>query len=370
MVGVSGVLLVAAQCVLADPESGVGRDSHRLRVMTFNVWHGLRSGESKTKFPGEDEARRQRRFDWQIRLIRELDPDVLMFQEVNPAQRRAREYAEALGYDEIHKVASCGIHLGKLLKIPKNVNEGLAILARAELGLRRVKTKRLSGNAMCTATFGFQTRESRYGLLGEITIGDRKILLATTHLSSPPWVPPAFEDDLEALVERGVLTGEQRAEIVDTLDRKRQRNLAEVRKLLRQIDRQRAKRSREGLPVPVVLGGDFNTEPGTPSIVAIEEHGLSNVATGPDYLTWDPLTNAENQQIGSRRGPPLPTFDVEEVEALLAPRRTTARQIDFLFVSDQGDVLSSRMAMNREQDGLLPSDHFALLAVIDFGPGP
>ncbi len=116
-----------------------------LKVLTLNVWHGLRSGESKTRFPGED--------------------------------------AE-LGYDEIHKVASCGIHLGKILKIPRNVNEGIAILARAKLKLRRVGKKRLSGNASCSATWGFQTKESRYALFGEITVEGRRVLLATTHLPS------------------------------------------------------------------------------------------------------------------------------------------------------------------------------------------
>jgi len=58
------------------------------------------------------------------------------------------------------------------------------------------------------------------------------------------------------------------------------------------------------MPVPVILGGDFNTEPGTAAIVAIEDSGLHNVATGPDYLTWDPVKNHDNQGIGSKRGWP------------------------------------------------------------------
>ena len=66
-------------------------------------------------------------------------------------------------------MTSCGIHLPPI-KIPTNVNDGLAILARPGLDLRRVHTKRLSGDAVCTATFGFQTKESRYALLGEINV--------------------------------------------------------------------------------------------------------------------------------------------------------------------------------------------------------
>jgi endonuclease/exonuclease/phosphatase family metal-dependent hydrolase len=341
-----------------------GEDSVGLRVLTFNVWHGLRSGESKTKFPGEDEERKKQRFAWQIQLIQELDPDVLFLQEVNPNQREALAYAQALGYDEIHKVTSCGIHLPPI-KVPKNVNDGLAILARPGLNLRRVHTKRLSGDAACTATYGFQTKESRYVLMGEIAVEDRRILVVTTHLSSPPYVPPGFEKDLQGLVADGVLTEEQRGEIVGKLESKRARNLGETRKMLEQIENQRVRLGEDDMPIPVILGGDFNTEPGTAAIVAIEDSGLHNVATGPDYLTWDPVKNHDNQGIGSKRGWPVPTYDLEELERLLEPRGTTARQIDFLFISESGEVVSSEMAMDQDRDGIFPSDHFAIFAMID-----
>ena len=359
-------VIVLATLAVATQGGALSRDAEvvRLRVLQFNVWHGLRSGESITKFPGEDEERKERRFAWQIHLVRELDPDILFFQEVNPNQREARKYAEALGYDEIHKVASCGIHLPPI-KIPKNVNEGLAILARPGLGLRRVQTKRLSGNAACTATYGFQTTESRYVMLGEITVEGRKILLATTHLSSPLYMPPGFEEDLEGLVNDGILTEGQHRGIVDKLERKRARNLDETRKMLAQIEKHRMKLGEDGRPAPVILGGDFNTEPDTEPIAMIVDSGLQNVATGPEYLTWDPVRNHENQGIGSRRSWPIPTYDLEQVETLLQPRRTTARQIDFLFVSEHGEVVSSKMTMDRHRDGIFPSDHFAIFAVID-----
>jgi endonuclease/exonuclease/phosphatase family metal-dependent hydrolase len=362
-------VIVAALAVIAHGGASVGgtplrEDPAGLRVLTFNVWHGLRSGESRTKFPGEDEERRERRFAWQIRSIRQLDPDVLFLQEVNPNQRGARNYARALGYEEIHKVTSCGIHIPPI-KIPKNVNEGLAILARPGLGLRRVQTKRLSGNAACTATFGLQTKESRYVLLGEITVEGSKVLLATTHLSSPPYVPPGFFGGLQRLVSDGVLTSEQQGEIVGKIERKRARNLMETQRLVAQIERHRMTSSDAGRPAPVILGGDFNTEPATAPIVAIEASGLRNVATGPEFLTWDPVRNHENQAIGSRRGWPVPTYDLEQVEELLEPRRTTARQIDFLFVSEEGKVVSSKMAMDQDRHGIFPSDHFGILAVID-----
>jgi endonuclease/exonuclease/phosphatase family metal-dependent hydrolase len=341
-------------------------DAHsQLRVLTFNVWHGLRSGESNTRFPGEDRERKQRRFEYQIQELKRLAPDLLLFQEVNPNQRQARRYAEALGYDEIHKVCSCGIHLG--FKIPANVNEGLAILARPELRLRRVGKKRLSGNAKCAAAVGIQTNESRYALFGEISIGKSKLLVVTTHLSAPPHVPPGCEDEVEQLVSDGLLEPAQRDEILEILERKRERNLDETRILLAEIDKRRGQQSTSGVVVPVLLGGDFNTEPVTPSIDAIQDADFEILAVGQGFLTWDPSTNHVNYGIGSKRAQPLPTFDVARIEELLDTRRTIARQIDHLFAAGDLRLISSEMVLNRDLDGMFPSDHFGILAVLDVG---
>jgi endonuclease/exonuclease/phosphatase family metal-dependent hydrolase len=361
---------VAAAVVAAGVQGGAitgeleTTSAGRLRVLTLNVWHGLRSGESKTRFPGEDTERKRRRFDWQISEIERLGPDVLLLQEVNPNQRQSAEYARALGYDEIHKVTSCGFHLPPI-KIPSNVNDGLAILARPGLGLRRVGKKRLSGNAHCAATFGFQTKESRYALLGEIAVEGRKVLLATTHLSSPPFVPPGFEDGLERLVSSGALEPAQYDEIVERLGSKRERNLAEVRTALAEIDEHRGRISSSGEPAPVILGGDFNTEPSTAAVRAVLDHGMKQAGSGAGFLTWDPVRNHENYAIGSRRAPPLPTYELPELEELLASRRTTARQIDFIFVSEEVEIVSAEMVLDRDRGGLFPSDHFGVLAVID-----
>jgi endonuclease/exonuclease/phosphatase family metal-dependent hydrolase len=332
-----------------------------LEVLTFNVWHGLRSGESHKSFPGEDPERKQRRLARQIEELERLAPDVLFFQEVNPNQPLARWYAEQLGYDEIHKVTSCGLHLGAIYKIPKNVNEGLAILAKPELGLRRVGKKRLSGNAKCSATWGLQTKESRYALFGEITVAGRKVLLVTTHLYSAPFVLSSFEADLEQLVETLTLEPEQRDEILAERERKRKRVTAEANLLLREIERHRA---RLGAGVPVILGGDFNAEPDTPAILAVRTAGYLEAGTGPEFHTWDPVTNEINYGIGTRRHDPLPTFGKPEVQELLAHRDTTPRQIDHLFVSPEFEVVSARMVLDQERDGMYLSDHFAILATV------
>jgi len=332
-----------------------------IKSITFNVWHGLRSGESNKRFPGEEPERKERRLAWQIEELKRLDPDLLFFQEVNPNQPLARWYAEQLGYDEIHKVTSCGLHLGGIYKIPKNMNEGIAILAKPELGLRRVGKKRLSGNATCSATWGFQTKESRYALFGEITVNGKKVLVTTAHLFSAPFVLPSFDEDLEQLVEQGILEPAQRDEILAAREQKVQRATGEAKLLVQEIEK---RRSRLGSDIPVILGGDFNAEPTTPGIAAIKAAGFVEAGTGPDFHTWDPVTNEVNYGIGTRRHDPLPTFDKPEVQELLAHRSTTPRQIDHIFVSPDLEVVSAEMVLNRDKDGMYPSDHFGILAVL------
>ena len=335
-----------------------------LDVLTFNVWHGLRSGESRKKFPGEEPDRADERFAWQIEKIKQLDPDVMLFQEVNPNQPQSRRYAEALGYDEIHKVTSCGLHLGAIYKIPKNVNEGIAILAKPEHGLRRIGKTRLSGDAKCSATWGFQTKESRYVLFGEITVDDQKVLLATTHLASPSFVPADFDEQLEKLVQEGELTAGQRDEILADRDRKLERNVTESQRLVREIAKRQGPMATGGKNPQTILGGDFNAEPDSPGVAEVKKAGYTEVATGPKFLTWNPVVNAENYRTGTRRHYSLPTFDNPDIEAMLDQRHDTPRQIDHLFVSPGIEIVSADMVLSEPKNGIYPSDHFGLLATL------
>jgi endonuclease/exonuclease/phosphatase family metal-dependent hydrolase len=341
--------------------------AEELKVLTFNVWHGLRQpgeGESRKRFPGEEPERKERRFDWQIEEIRRLDPDVLLLQEVNPNQREARKYARALGYDEVHKVTSCGLHLGALYKIPKNVNEGMAILAKPGLGLRRAGKKRLSGNAKCTASWGFQTRESRYVLFGEIQVGGRKVLLANVHMYSPAFMPPGFRENLGRLVDEGIVSGDQQAEIVGILDKRLDRHVGDVRKLKAEIAKRQRRLATDGVPAPVILGGDFNAEPGTEGLAALLASGLVSATGHAELVTWDPITNEFNYQTGTKQSDPVPTFGIDELVELLAPRRTIARQIDHLFHSPELEASPGRRALDADLDGMFPSDHFGVVATL------
>ena len=109
--------------------------------------------------------------------------------------------------------------------------------------------------------------------------------------------------------------------------------------------------------------------PDTTPHVLLDVPALLGTLTTPEGLgppnfeaTSVGLLNAEGG--GFLTNPPIPTFELAEIEELIAPRRTMARQIDFLFVSERLEVVSAEMVMNRDLDGLYPSDHFGILAVL------
>jgi len=362
-----GLLLIAlcAPSIQAESEDSPGET---LRVLGSNVWHGLRT-EGKSKFPGEDDEHRERRIVYQIEQIKKLDPDLLVFQEVNPNSRLSKRYANELGYTEIHKVTSCGIHIPPI-KIPKNMNEGLTILARPELELKRVGKKRLSGGGSCSASYGWQTNETRWALFGEITFGKRKILVVNTHLHSSPFVLPGFEENLNLLVEDGILLEEQRDEIVERLEKRRARTIGEAIKLVEEIDQQyRLKRAYPH----IILVGDLNSTPESDVFGIVTEAGFLNAARQTDpqaeFLTFDPVVNELNYEIGVRKAPPLPTFESAEVEKLLAARGTVPRKIDHIFIKGRLEFVDTEMVLNRPRGELYPSDHFGVLATVKFMPG-
>jgi endonuclease/exonuclease/phosphatase family metal-dependent hydrolase len=331
-----------------------------LAVLTLNAWHGLAGELEGLSLPGEPKERREERLAWQVEELRRLAPDVLLLQEMNPAARQARRYARELGYEEIHRVVNCGVRLGPI-GVPRNLHEGLAILARPGLGLRKVAAVRLSGNGRCGSLGGLQTTESRGALVGEIRWRGRRVLLVTTHLSHPPSVSPGFAAALGALLDRGALDGQQLGEILGTLEGRRGRNRQEALRLARFVEALRRERGGKE-ELPVILGGDLNADPRSPTLETFERAGLFAVEGTVPLPTWDPLRNGTNQSLGALSTPPLPTFGLPEVAALLDARLETPRQIDHLLLTSELEAVRVELVLDQEDEGILPSDHFGLLA--------
>jgi endonuclease/exonuclease/phosphatase family metal-dependent hydrolase len=342
----------------------------RLRVLTVNVWSGL-DYEGFAKF-GEYEPRerRERRFTVLVDRIKALAPDIVFLQEANTAARFAARLAGTLSFTEIHQVENGGIKLGPL-GVPSNFKEGMAILARPSLRLRRHDVWKLSGPFGLFGDFlTFHFSEAVFSLVGKVIVDETPIYLVNVHL-----VASAADD--EALFARFRETPEGRAlspadfaAVVAETKAKNLLRLDEARKLLADI--------RE-LPAdnPVIVAGDFNADSETPAVRAVlAAEGMIDTLIGANakplgaaparYITWDAGEN-ENIAFSSRpvnasgaARPPLGLLDAFDCGI--------SRRLDYIVLNKgfrREDVASSSIAVDAPESGVHASDHYGVFAEID-----
>nr|MDH4355685.1 endonuclease/exonuclease/phosphatase family protein [Nitrospira sp.] len=262
-------LLIVAACASGPPlykdegpgagQPGTGPET--FKVLTYNAWHGLDTGEfwvTASETPEESKARLQ----FQVAQIAAAQPDVVLLQEVNPLPARAEQYVQALAdrglqYDEVHQVDACGIRLrGETALIP-GLNNGLAILARRTLQLRKLTGLKLSGDlGRCDSASGVQLEELRYAVIGDVTIPEtgEHYLVASTHLHSGIEAGAPFLATLERAHQAGYLL--RYPEFRWEVEQDRLRRIGELDRLTRTLPAFR----RQGAYVGFAAGGDFNFE--------------------------------------------------------------------------------------------------------------
>jgi len=362
--------LLFSLALAVSSASGRTEEAPRLRLLTINTWSGL-DYEGFFKFGEyEPDSRRELRFTALVEQVRKLDPDVVFVQEANFAGRYARRLAAALGLTEIHQVVNGGIKFGPI-GLPANFKEGMAILARPALALRRHDAWKLSGpfgfyGDVLTFHFG----EAVYSLAGRIVVKDTPVFLVNVHLvASPPEDGMLFQK-LAAAPGEGTMTAAELARVAAEVKAKNARRLAEVRRLVRDL-----KTLPEGSPV--IIAGDFNAEKESPELRefiaatgAFDTLALSgerNATTAPGFrLTWDPGSN-KNIEYSSR-----PVNAAGEKRSGLAMAEAVdagiGRRLDYIFLNGafrQEDVLASAVAVDTLVSGVHASDHFGVTAEVD-----
>jgi hypothetical protein len=77
----------------------VDSESTTLKIITFNIWHGLITDEGILEL-GEYETsgRREVRYSQLLAELQRLDPDVIALQEANPLPDYATKIASDLGF--------------------------------------------------------------------------------------------------------------------------------------------------------------------------------------------------------------------------------------------------------------------------------
>lgn len=275
-----------------------------LRVLALNVWSGLDYQGYLWMGTCESARDRERRYRRLLHQLRALGPDVIGLNEANPLPRYARRLARDLGYDEVHHPGLSGVRLGPL-RLPANLCEGEALLARRGLGLRDAGRRQLTGGPV----------HRHWSLnLGNATqvIGARihGLDLYCTHWS----VAVDAADYAKHGDSRGTATAAARRR------HEAEGTLAFLK------------------PRPGILLGDLNAPPDAPEVRRLRDAGWTDVPVGP---TWDP---ARNQHL-TCGGP--------------------AERVDYVFLGPGVKLLRAEVVMDREPH---PSDHFGVLAEVEVFP--
>ena len=353
----------------------------RIRVLTYNTLHGLEASGIRVR-PGESNEARQARLDRQFRELAGVEADVILLQEVNPLPDMAAAYVAALErfglrYTEVHQVDACGLRITTGLAVVPGLNNGLVVLARSPLRIRKVKALKLSGGVGgCHDFMGMQVNELRYALVAEIENPDtgRRVFVVNTHLHSGLERDAFFLQRIAEAQDRGALHPDDVRNVVAVFEQGQQRRLDEVRKLSEEALRLKA----EGGTLGLILGGDLNFEPGSPEYQELERAGLRdtsmNATERGDVRSYDPQQNAIAGR-GARDTPAtlskavahLPERDRAKILEAYRKGVSEPRQIDFLFLL-RASTDAPTGCMRQESFGRSPtvalepgSDHYGVL---------
>lgn len=373
-------------CSGSSPEMrGSEQDANRMsriRVLTYNTLHGLEVGRFSVR-PGESEEDHAARFLIQVEQMAAAAPDLMLLQEVNPLPATARVYVDGLKksglvYDEVHQVDACGIRLIGNVAVVPGLNNGLVVLAKAPLRIRKLEGLKLSGGlGGCQDSTGVQFGELRYALIAEIEnpATRRKVLAVSLHLHSGIERDEYFTERIVVAQLEGRIPnqGESR-KILAALAQDQERRLEELRTLVRKLRTLQT----EGHYAGVIVGGDFNFEPDSPEYRALQEVGLKDTYvlarhTG-ELHSYNPQHNpiAQHEEVAlpsalSSVVQAMPEAEREKIVAGYRQGLTMSRRIDFLFVMRSGPA-DPNACLRQELFGTprpvtldVGSDHYGVL---------
>lgn len=346
-----------------------------MRVLSFNLWHGL-SPASPLAFEAlEPDSRRRLREDLQLEAIQGLNPDFCFLQEVNPVHSRGPELSEGLGMEGEYQGDLVGLKvLG--VGLPFNLHSGLSLLASSRYGLKRVDAVSLSrpGFNWVRSWASWQLKEERFALFCESLIpGVGKVLLVNTHFHHGMEMTPEFEVVIDQMCESNELKSSFVSELKERLRRGDERRLQEMSVLIERVKVLEKRYS------AIVICGDFNAVPNSELFHGLREVGFRDAwaeahPEDPGY-TFDRDANMANHLLQSRFPLSLVledlTFSAKTKEHLLGLARgqeTRPRRIDYIWYRSSAvplKVTRAELVGKPNAEGLAPSDHFGVCADLE-----
>jgi endonuclease/exonuclease/phosphatase family metal-dependent hydrolase len=288
----------------------------------------------------------------QIDDMARVAPDVMLLQEVNPLPHMASTYivglrARGLTYNEVHQVDACGVRPLPGVAVVPGLNNGLVVLAKAPLLVRKLAGLKLSGGfGLCRDRLGVQFGELRYALIAEVEnpATNRKLLVVSLHLHSGIERDEYFTERLLVAQNEGRVRDKAAAQqILNALAEDQKQRLLELRALLAELKRLQAAASYVG----ILIGGDFNFEPESPEYREMQQAGLRDTYTiarrTGELHTYDPRLNPVARQEEIELPPALssviqtmPEDTQQQIKDGYRRGVSQSRRIDFLFVMLSG----------------------------------
>jgi len=363
------LLLLAVGCVLfISTGSHSEMKQTRLTVLTYNIWHGLNPSSVFRFGEYETEQQRETRLQGFFEQVRQIKPDIIFLQEVNPAPGKSKRIAQELDYDYVYLIDNAGLKIGSL-GIPTNLRSGLTTLTKKSLHLKKLGGRKLSGpRGGCTRALSLQTAEFRYVLAAEVTVNGQPVLLLNTHLHHGLELTPEIRDAIESLVAQGQVNRE-RADEVMAISRispdRRRRELETAVAFAHELGMNN---------MPTIFAGDFNASPDASELAWLtNEIGFHSVTEDDDpnklLLTWDPLNNPNTHFVADF----VPAHEYEEFlfehfQEMVVHMR---RRLDYIFYRQSGNLLTVENAGlfgDQPYQGIMCSDHFGIYAVMQITP--
>jgi hypothetical protein len=342
-----------------------------LKVATFNVWHGLAGRGVKRFREFESRERREDRFRETLRLLSDLDPQILLLQELNPVSTRGSQFRQVLGGFFTGRVDQSGLKFFSH-GFPENLATGLGLLIRGDVRDAREREDvykipayvRLSGSVGFSGeAMSLHVDEQRYAQLKSVRhkkLG--RLLIVNTHLHHGFERFPPLMDLLSAAVATGKVSEQQHDDLFISLDRAEARRLHEMDRILEVVHM--AESSHDG----ILIGGDLNSTSSGAAYKAFILDGYRDFSSDSEY-TWDPVTNFENHRIQRDEGFdfPLPDFGNPELVKIYRAFDELPRRIDFLL--GKGSLSTpaavSRFGFPNKETGLAASDHYGVMATFE-----
>ncbi len=340
-----------------------------MRILSFNLWHGLSPAGPLAFEALEPDSRRRLREDLQVETIQSLNPDFCFFQEVNPIITRGPALRQALKMVGEFQGDLVGLKvLG--VGLPFNLHSGLAILASRRMGVKWVDAVSLSrpGFNWVRMWASWQLREERFALLSEsIVPGVGKVLMVNTHLHHGMDMTAEFEAEIDKMCETYELKTSFISELKERLRRGDERRRQEVAVLMETVKRYEKRYS------AIVICGDLNAVGDSDLFPIFREMGFRDAwveahPTDPGH-TFDRVNNTANHLLQSRFPLSLVledlTFSVKTKEHLLGLARgqeSRPRRIDYVWFRSTVPlkVTQAELVGKPNAEGLAPSDHFGV----------